>query len=507
MIRHLQRFAVLLILLGCGVAARAENVPYTSENPVAGDPLTEALVREFEAASLGGKCTFSIAVIDADSGVPYVQINADKVMRPASLVKIITAAVALDVLGPDRKFTTTVEGPNPDRKGVVAGNLVIRGGGDPSLGPRFQQDGSDVMGVLNDWAGKLAKRGVKRVTGNVIGNDMRYADDPTALGWEKMELAQWYSAEVSALCYNENTIDVIWKAAGKTGELASYTLQPTVKYVNLQSSVRSGLESQVKPRVRYFRFGESNNVRARGTLPPETMKHDFIAVHDPARYTAELFSSALKEKKIVVEKGAISQRVVGDEAPTTDTVTLITHQSPPLSEMLSTLLGVSHNLYAEVFLRETALASQEAPTFQGGFQAVSRWLRDKRLYHTGLVLVDGSGLSSIDRASAVQFVDVLRHEYNSPNRQLFLGSLATPGRLSLKNRFEGDEYAPLRDHLSAKTGFISGVHSLAGRFRNHKDSEYLFAIIVNDYDADRTVAARDFVDHAVLMMQSSNILP
>ncbi|MCC7390798.1 D-alanyl-D-alanine carboxypeptidase/D-alanyl-D-alanine-endopeptidase [Candidatus Sumerlaeota bacterium] len=508
MIRHLQRLLFLILTLGSAVEMHAQqNVPYTTEQPVTADPLTEALVKKFEEANLGAKSVMGIAVVDADTGVPYVQINADKALKPASLVKIITAAAALDILGADHQFTTTIEGPAPDRKGVINGNLIIRGGGDPSLGPRFRKDSSQVLGQLNDWAAVLAKRGVKRITGNVIGNDMRYADNPTAIGWERMELAQWYSAEVSALCYNENVTDIIWNADRKTGEAASFKLDPNVKYIHVQGTVRSGPGSQVRPRVRYYRFADSNDVRARGTLPPGTAKHDFIAVHDPARYTAVLFADALKARKITVDKGAISQRVTGGDDTTTDTTTLITHQSPPISEMLPVLLGVSHNLYAEVFLREVALASGEQPTFDGGFAAVAKWLRGKRLLRNGLTMADGSGLSTVDRASATQLTEVLRYEFNSPNRDLFFGALATPGKQSLKNRFEAEEFAPLRDHLWAKTGFITNVHSLAGRFRNHKDSDYLFVIMVNDYDSERTVAARDFLDQAILMIQSSNILP
>ncbi|MEO8376194.1 MAG: D-alanyl-D-alanine carboxypeptidase/D-alanyl-D-alanine-endopeptidase [Candidatus Sumerlaeota bacterium] len=507
MIRHLHKVLFLLLGLGCATISHAQqSVPYTTENPVAGDPLTEQLVRKFETATLGKNCTLAISVLDAETGVPYVQINADKTMKPASLIKIITAAATLDVLGADHQFTTTVEGPAPDKKGVVQGDLIIRGGGDPSLGPRFQSNSNEVMGLLNEWAAKLAKRGVKRIAGNVIGNDMRYPDNPVAIGWEPTELAQWYSAEVSALCFNENTTDIKWQADKKTGEAATFTLDPTVKYLRVQGTIRSGPESQIKPRIRYYRFADSNDVRARGTMPPGTAKYDFISVHDPALYTAELFTAALRARKIAVDKGGVSQRVIGEEEPTTDTVTLITQQSPPISEMLPILLGVSHNLYGEVFMREVALASNQPATFDGGFQALGNWLRSKRLYRN-LTLADGSGLSTVDRASATQFVDVLRYEYTSPNKKLFFDSLATPGKQALKNRFEGEDFAPLRDTLSAKTGFITGVHSLAGRFRNHKDSDYVFAIMVNDYDADRTVAARDYVDQAILALQTSNVLP
>jgi D-alanyl-D-alanine carboxypeptidase/D-alanyl-D-alanine-endopeptidase (penicillin-binding protein 4) len=500
----------MAILCFLGVAwspSHAASVPYTNENPVSSDPLTASLVAGFGEAQLGEKAVLSVYVAEAEKGIVYVQINADRAMKPASLMKLVTTAAVLEILGPERRFETTVETRDAVTKGVLAGDLVVRGGGDPGLGPRFQGDRENVTGLLEEWATKLHKAGIRRIDGNVVGDDTRYADDPLGPGWEQIDLAQWYSAEVSALNYNENTIDIVWEADRTTGERASYKLVPSSSYIKLQSSVRSGVAGMEKPRLRYFRFRESNDVRARGALPPKSQKYDFIAVHDPAKYTAQLLIDSLKKKGISVTGGALNRRILGEDSETSEPVVLIRHESPSIAEMLPTMIGISHNLYAEVLFRELALTSGREGSFKGGTEAVEAWLREHRLQRSGAVQVDGSGLSPLNRATGTMLGEVLRYLYNSPHRKLMLDSLATPGARSLKNRMDSSEFEPLRDGLHAKTGFISGVHSLAGVVTNKRGTDYVFVVMVNDYDAERTVDARDFVDRAALSIQQSNILP
>jgi D-alanyl-D-alanine carboxypeptidase/D-alanyl-D-alanine-endopeptidase (penicillin-binding protein 4) len=436
-------------------------------------------------------------------------MNSDDPLKPASLLKLVTSAAALETLGPDRVFTTTVQTYDAVEKGTLQGDLIVVGGGDPSLGPRFQEENpSNVSKVLDDWAADLKKRGIRRVQGNVLGDDRRYEEQPLAIGWDPTEYAEWYSAEVSALCYNDNCIDIIWTAGGKQGKQASFRLNPDTKYVTVGSSVRVGPERQKEAQLRYYRFKDANEIRARGTMPQNSEKYDFAAVHDPARFTAHLFMDALRRQGIQVDGNAFNRRAIElDDNPTSEPLVLIRHDSPPLRKILPIINGNSQNLYAELMTRETALAMNQPASFEGGSRAVNEWLRQHELQRNGFVMVDGSGLSPINKVPAKMLAGILRYMNESRLAELYRDSLAVPGTRSLRNRFQAEKYAPLRDNLRAKTGYIEGSHGIAGFMSHVRGSEYIFVVMLNDYDERKSDEGRNLVDDIVLLIQQSDVLP
>lgn len=472
------------------------------------DPLGTRLMRELTEAKLGPKTRLAVYLADPRTGVAFVDLNSLTPMRPASLLKLVTSAAALDILGADHTFETQVKAIGEIEAGAVKGNLTIVGGGDPSLGPRFQADKDDVTALIKEWAAAIQKKGIKRIEGNVLGDDRRYPAEPAAIGWDPMEFGEWYSAEVSALTFNDNCIDIVWDAGGKQGSKASFKLIPDTKYVTVASSVRTGAPSQKTSQLRYFRFRDGNEIRARGSLPPHSKKYDYAAVHDPAAFVASLLTKELRSRGVVVTGDAFNRRdIEAEDSPTSESLVLASHTSPPLRDLLPIMNGESQNLYAEVIARETALAAGQPGGFLGAARAVGLWLREKGLHRNGFAMVDGSGLSPVDRAPARLLADILRYEALGPNADLYKDALATPGTRSLKTRFVSDEMAPLKDALKAKTGYIDGSHTLAGFLRHKNGAEYLFVIMVNDYEPDRSAEAREFVDKTVLMLHNSDVIP
>lgn len=508
--RHLALGAVvalLLALLPPGLQARPV-LPFSPTNPVVGDSLSAEILAKLAEANLGERTRLGVLIQERERGVTHVSINADEQFTPASLLKLVTTAAALETLGTEFRFTTTVEATGPINNGILQGNLIVRGGGDPSLGARFRQGRPTVTGLLDDWAADLRRRGLRNIQGNIIGNEDRYERDPLAMGWERLEVAEWYSAEVSALNYNENVIDVLWKGASKPGELAKYTLIPQTDFVVFSSSVRTGTVEQTAPRLRYFRFPESNDIRARGSLPPNFEKYDFAAIHDPARYTAQLFLQSLEKAGIRVAGVAANRSLIDQGAldtETTETQVLITHESPSLAEMVKVINTKSQNLYAETLLREMAIAKETETTFAGGSDAVAKWLRDRNLNRPGFLMVDGSGLSPVNRVTPRVLANVLRYVSGTEFSGIYKSSLATPGEGSLAGRFDG--MGKMRNDLYAKTGFLGGSHAIAGYFTNHRGTEYVFVIIINDYNTRRSREARDFIDDIVATAYGSRILP
>lgn len=496
----------LAVLMAAVVPASAVSSLPTQEGL---DPLTEKILIALQESGLGRTTTLSVHVADLERGVSYVEINPDRAMVPASNMKLVTTAAALEILGPERTFTTSLEHRAPIESGVLTGDLTIRGGGDPSLGSRFRQDPNAVLGVLEDWAQELRKRGIRSIQGNIVGDGSRYEYQPHATGWEPLEFGEWYSAEVAALNYNENVVDVIWTPGRRPGEAARFQIRPETDHITFSSSVRTGGSRSRQALIRYIRYADSNAIRARGVLPIETEKYDFAAIHDPALYTAKLFEETLVRRGIMVGGVATSRhRVSSRDGSTSAPITLASHESPPLSELINVINRRSQNLYAEVVLREIALASGQAGSFDGGSRAVVDWLVRNRLHRTGFLMIDGSGLSPLNRATTRQLVMLLRHMAQSPNEAMYRESLPVPGgEGTLRTRFEGEDLAGFRATLRAKTGFVDNAHALSGYVKNRRGTEYVFSIIVNDYDSRRTVAARDLVDQIAVMIHESEILP
>ena len=499
--------ATLFVGLLSSAAFAQKALPYTDHNPVVTDVLTGQVMDSFFEADLGEQATLSAYLADARRGIVHLDVNADKAVTPASLMKLVTTGAALDVLGPDYRFETTVELDGSIEGGALYGDILIVGGGDPSLGPRLSDDPDDVTKVVREWAKALREAGVRSVVGNVIGDGRRYEDDPVALGWEPLERGEWYSAEVSGLNYNDNVVDVLWKADKGPGRLASYDLRPDTDYVVMTGSVRI-VRNGREPEIRYYRFADSNEIRARGRIPAGARFYDFAAIHDPARYTAYLLMEELRRRKIDVGGAALSGHdFLRGDFPTTGTTVVATDTSPPLSDLLPVANTDSVNLYAETMLRETALSLGYPASFREGGRAATDWLIEEGLHRTGFLMVDGSGLSTVNKGTARLFGGLLMAMQKSPHGDLFRESLAKPGGGSLKNRFQEERFVPLADDLSAKTGYLAGTHGLAGYIRNHRGTPYVFTFIVSDYEPGKSREARDFIDDLVLKIHQTEVLP
>jgi serine-type D-Ala-D-Ala carboxypeptidase/endopeptidase (penicillin-binding protein 4) len=501
------RILAVVAVLSMAVWAPA-LVPYTDENPVFVDPLTRDIVVGFQEQNLGRRAKLAGFVLAEQTGVELVEINADATMQPASLMKLLTSAMALEVLGPDKTFETTVElhGQIRDRRQLF-GHLVIRGGGDPSLGARFQNNRNDVTRILRDWTQKIRRLGIREISGNIYGDGRRYEGPPHGMGWEATEFGEWYSAEVSALNFNENTIDILWRTGSRRGQLARWELIPETSYVAFGSSVRTGASPTTTPMVRYFRFSDSNEIRARGQVPANGLHYDFAAIHDPARYTAWLLREHLINAGVTVSGPALGGDGIDDDMLTTQPIVVDRVVSPPLRDLLPIVNGASQNLYAEVLLREIALASGRPGSFRGGTDSIQEWLREHRLQRTGAVYIDGSGLSPANRLSARLVGQVMRQALMSDHGDVYHASLAAPGEQSLRNRMTSPEFEPLQGKIRAKTGYLTGVMALAGVMENHAGNRYIFVFMINNYDRGKGVAARDFLDGLPVALFDSEYLP
>ncbi|MGQ9454913.1 MAG: D-alanyl-D-alanine carboxypeptidase/D-alanyl-D-alanine endopeptidase [Armatimonadota bacterium] len=406
----------------------------------------------------------SVMVRSLKTGTTIYERNADLAMIPASNMKLIVSATALDRLGPDFTYSTRVYTCGKvNARGVVEGDLALVGGGDPTLETRD----------LRNLAREIKCRGIRKVAGDVIVDDYLFDDRRLGTGWAWDDLSYYYSAEISALNLNRNTVRV-WVYPGKCpGEPAVVRLDPANSYMEIESIPITG-EANSQKAVWVSRVLGANVVKMGGSIPvgvrvsgPEAM----VTVHEPAIYAGHVFVSELRKQGIVV-LGKVRREKVNSDA-----VLVCEHRSPPLSEILKLLNKPSDNLIAEVLLKTLGAVIKGNGSAESGREVEKEFLSAVGVDMSGVSIVDGSGLSRLNCLTARSLVDLLSFMYRHKHFKVFLDSLPIAGvDGTLRNRMRGTR---AQNNVRAKTGYVSRVSSVSGYLTTRSGEPLVFAILMN----------------------------
>jgi serine-type D-Ala-D-Ala carboxypeptidase/endopeptidase (penicillin-binding protein 4) len=395
-------------------------------------------------------------------------------LLPASTMKLMTTAVALDRFGPEHQFSTDVLRDGMlDAHGTLQGNIVLRGDGDPALSNRFLK--GDPNAPMETLARFVAGQGVRRITGDVIGDESAFEPKRIPDGWLARYLQSAYAAPVSSLSLNEN---VVWVAAypGAGRGPARVVLEPSTSVLPLKSTVRT-VPGSAGGSVSVIRTREGQIV-ARGWIGSRSIPRKYsLVVDDPAPFTAGAFRNALVAQGIQVD-GTVRL------APTpTSAVKLTALPSPTLDRLVSVMNRESINHYAELLFRNAARGADHSAlgSAVNGEALLQRFLTERVGVEPGTVIAaDGSGLSTLDRVTARAMTQLLGYAHQAPWSSAFHASLPVAGESELlKNRMK---YTPAHGNLHAKTGTTNEVISLAG-YVTAQDGEVLaFTFIYNGTD-------------------------
>lgn len=402
--------------------------------------------------------------------------NGDVPLLPASNLKVITSAAALETLGRDFRFRTELLLRDSD--------LYLLGDGDPTLGdPTLtRRVGWTYDTVFRQWAAELLKRGVRQVR-NIYVDDSIFDGQRVHPNWPENQLHFAYAAEVGGLNFHFNTVEVLARA--RQGGTVELSLTPPTRYVELRNEVRVG----DKPGLAGARAAGSNRVVVRGELRPGTEDSFAITISDPALYAAEVFREVLAREGVRVTGGL--SRVEQTRAAMTATPRAFTPVGvleTPLSVVLARCNKDSANLYAESLAKRLAAHATGRPGSWDGYrQTAGAFLRRLGIPEGQAVLDDGCGLSRGNRLSADALTAVLVREFTAANRDLFFESLAVGGvDGTLRSRFTDD----LRGRVYGKSGFINQVFTLSGYLRARDGDWYAFAILFNGASGVRPLHER-----------------
>lgn len=475
--------AALIFSAGC--AARVP--PPLTPPPVvdARDPRVRALQQDlatrFDQPALR-RSVVAVVVQSADRGDTLFRYHDDTLVMPASNMKLVTLAAAAVRLGWDYTFTTTIAVTAPIVDGVLEGDLVVTGTGDPTIGGQ----GDPAAVVMDQWADSLWQEGLRRVDGRLVGDDRAFSGEPLGAGWAWDNLAWGYSAPVGALQANVDAAEVRIAAGAREGEPASVILAPVESGLALEAAVFTG-PAGASPVIDFARRPGTLTLRVTGVIPAgsEPLVRT-AAVDRPTDYFLQLLASALGRRGITVRDNVTG--ILGlppYQWPGNDATVLVRHQSPPLGVLAGTLMKASQNQYAETLLRALARSEEGAAgTVEGGRGVVRRVLAGWGIPPDTVVVADGSGLSRYNYVTAGTLATILGHMYRDErHRAPWLDALAVGGvDGTLDTRFKGTR---AEGQLRAKTGTISNVRALSGYVPASNGERLLFVMILNNVTAGR----------------------
>ena len=412
-------------------------------------------------------------VVSITRGDTLFAHGADSKMVPASTMKLFTSAIAFEKLGPAHSFSTDVLRDGPlEANGVVRGNLVLRGDGDPSLSPRFVRGGPDASMTM--LARFVAGAGITRVTGDLVADASALEMRGIPEGWLTRYAGAGYAAPFSALTLNENIV-IVGVTAGGVGGAGKVFLEPATRGLTITNTVRTVAGSST--RIRAHRVGNDRVVVA-GTIGARagTVRYQLV-VGDPATFTGGAFRAALEEQGITVD-GALR---VGR---TPENATLVTSlPSPPLARLVSTMNRESINIFAELLFRGAARGADKQTL--GSAENASAALNEFMVRQVGAApdavsVTDGSGLSVLDRVTPRSLVQLLAHAHRAPWGSAFHASLPVAGESELlRNRMRA---TPAQGNLHAKTGTTNEVIGLSGYVTAENGEILAFAFLYNGKD-------------------------
>jgi D-alanyl-D-alanine carboxypeptidase/D-alanyl-D-alanine-endopeptidase (penicillin-binding protein 4) len=446
--------------------------------PVGIEALRADLSRIFGNPAFG-RMQWAVAVQSLASGETVYSENASKLMMPASNMKILTLAAAAERLGWDYTYETTLLTAAPVVGGVLKGDLIVVGTGDPTIGGR----GGSATRVFEDWADRLRAAGLTGITGRIVADARAFDPETLGAGWSWDYLGAGYAAGVSALQFNESVADVVIKPGMSEGQPAVIEVRPIESGLIADSRVTTSAGGE--PDVEVSRLPGSNRLVVRGTVP--VAAKDVVrpaTVDRPALYFARILREVLVARGIRVGGAAGEYEDVYPVPPTEPTRVLLAHQSAPLSEFARVLMRVSQNQYAETLLR-TLGARSGTGTADAGRTVVREVLDGWEIPRDAYLQVDGSGLSRYNYVCAETLVTVLRQMYSNPrHKELFVATLPIGGQDgSISRRFVGTAAA---GNVRAKTGSIANVRALSGYVTSADGEPLVFSIIANNFTAPQS---------------------
>ena len=434
-----------------------------------------------------GKNNAAVTIRDAETGKIVFSQNGDKLMRPASNMKLVSGAAALNMLGEDYRFKTDLYIDGIVVNGTLNGNVYIKGSGDPTL---TRED-------FIEFAEILLENGIRTINGHLIGDDGAFSGSTLPPGVLKSDETYYFGARTSAITMSPNndfdaSTIIITASPGKVGAKPSFSVYPNSSGMvisNQAKTVKKGNANTVTIKRAY----NTNRIIISGNLPQGSSKKEWVTLQDPSKNTMDAIRQTLKGKGLKFEKS--SQLKIG-KVPQNATL-LYTNESRPLAAIFPAFMKLSNNSIADILVKAMGKEHLGEGSTNKGVTLLKKYSESLNISVSNWRFADGSGLSNSNRVTSNGLSQLLYKVQHEPYFDTFYDSLPVAGnkdRLiggTLKSRLAS---SGLQNRIFAKTGYIPNVYTLSGYMKGQSGKQYIFSILLENKSSgtvyiDRTMAA------------------
>lgn len=419
---------------------------------------------------------WGVLIQSLKTGRVWYERNSERMFNPASNNKILSASAALTRLGPDFAFETDLCCSGIVGDSVINGDLVVFGNGDPTLYNHFQKDPRD---LFFSWANMLYAKGIRHITGSVIGDDNSFDDNALGEGWSFDGLDAWYSAEVGPLQLNENYVDI--KITAPKTMLEPVKIEPNIpsSYYTIINNLT--VTDTGRSHVYVSRAFGTNKIVIKGNVVCGSRPIvESPSITNPTLFYVTVLKEVLQQSGIKVDGSPEDcDDIQGWKHTAGDFLVLDKHYSPKLNEVLKEMMKRSQNMYAEIMPRILSWKYTGLGSFGGGKKIVEEVLKEFGIEPDTYAYVDGSGLTRYDYVSPKQLVTILTKMKKSPYWNVWYDAQPVAGvDGTLKSRMKGTK---AEGNVHAKTGTISNVRGLSGYVKTADGEDLVFSFLVNGH--------------------------
>ncbi|GHT72468.1 peptidase M15 [Bacteroidia bacterium] len=437
-------------------------------NYVFGAPFNPEALVNFLGADCLKHAEVSFNVVDLSTGKSCISWDEKHSLTPASTMKVITTATALDVLGGNFQYETEIVYDGEIRDSVLRGNIYVKGAGDPTLGSEYMEKGR--TDFLRDWLNGVRRAGIKGVIGNVVVLDNLFGYEGVSPRWVLEDLGNYYAAGIYGVSVFDNLYRIYLQSFTPGKETTILRTDPEMPAVTFRNEIKSGVIDADSSAI--FGLPFSSERRLYGSIPPRRatfmLKGD---IPDPGLLLANCFIKYLRTSGVPVSGEATTYRL-SSQTPAREQQLAVT-RSEPLATIARVTNVKSNNHYAEHLY-------QHLKTVDG--ISIPDFWKKKQMDASALFMYDGSGLSPSNAVSAEFLTDILVYMSDNP---AFYQSLPVAGKEGTVASFLKNTSLMGKVHL--KSGSIANVQAYAGYVERGGQQRYAFAIIVNNFTGKRAV--------------------
>ncbi|HZQ46111.1 MAG TPA: D-alanyl-D-alanine carboxypeptidase/D-alanyl-D-alanine-endopeptidase [Verrucomicrobiae bacterium] len=432
---------------------------------------------------------WGIKIVSLDSGKTIFDHDAQKLSSPASNSKLYTMALALDRLGPDYRIKTSLYATcRPDEQGTLKGDLMVYGRGDPTINARLHE--GSIFKALEPLVAALTNAGVKRITGDLFGDDSYFHDPPFGPGWDWEDFQEYYGAEVSALTINDNVLQLRVKPGETEGAPCRLDFIPPTSYVSVSNRTQTVAKGS-RRNIDLYRPVAQNILYISGKVPIDDRGSDEdVTMHNPAGLFVTLFKEALARHGITVAGGVRTVDWKDREVMPLDWkqwTELGSMESLPVRDIVREVMKPSQNLYTDLMLAHVGAklqfakdpASTESAS-SAGIRELNKFLAEAGIKRGDTIFEEGSGLSRDNLTTPNATVALLTFMNHHKSAEAYLNALPIAGvDGTLRNRMKG---TPAAGNVRAKTGSLRWSRTTSGYVTTAAGEHLVFSMMLNRFD-------------------------